>query len=185
MFDLVDTVSHQGFSAACMSFVIHGCLLMTRMPLKVADTMTSNQPLLRQLFTTFKHAACHACRAVLPRHGMRLQVLDLAKTMKLLLASADARAAAAAATKSGCQACLSRLLGQGSTNEQAPCAQQQVRVMRSRALAFPGWHATALHSGPAAMHVLVQPASCVVWLGCPSTILQEGTSTMQAAAAAT
>lgn len=64
---------------------------------------------------------------------MPLQVLDLAKTMKLLLGSADARAAAAAATKSGCQACLARLLGQGCMQHQEQAlaqslAQQQVGV---------------------------------------------------------
>ncbi|WIA18366.1 hypothetical protein OEZ85_009830 [Tetradesmus obliquus] len=56
----------------------------------------------------------------------QVKVLDLAKTMKLLLGSADARAAAAAATKSGCQACLARLLGQGCMQDQEQALAQSL-----------------------------------------------------------
>jgi hypothetical protein len=90
---------------------------------------------------------------------MRLQVLDLAKTMKLLLASADARAAAAAATKSGCQACLSRHFGQESIQQQPPCTQQQVRAVSSGSPACSSnvtGHQQLWEKGSVAMHVLLQ-----------------------------
>jgi hypothetical protein len=90
---------------------------------------------------------------------MHPQVLDLAKTMKLLLASADARAAAAAATKSGCQFCLSRLLGQGSINEHPPCAQQQVRAVCSGPSALSAMHVWLVTSN-GCMKMLFR---CTVW----------------------
>lgn len=58
-------------------------------------------------------------------HACMWQVLDLSKTMKLMLASPEACAAAAAATKTGCQFCMERLAQQASDAEQLQSSQHE------------------------------------------------------------